>query len=310
MSEGRELVVRAAVDAAPRVRSLRLARPDGGPLPAYVPGSHLVVECDGARNAYSLTGSGAASDEYPVSVLLRPDGAGGSAWMHRLRPGERVRASGPRSAFAPVATARRHLLVAGGIGITPLLSHVRSALAWDRDFRLLYGHRKGGAAHLAELRELCGDRLRTYTSRETLLAAATARLSAQPLGTHLYLCGPAGMIDAVRDLARVAGWPDGRVHIERFAGADLDPGAPFTARLRRSGRIVEVPSGVSLLDALERSGIAVPNLCRQGVCGECRIPLAAGRPEHRDLYLSAAERASGTALMCCVSRGTELELDL
>ncbi|GAB2829441.1 PDR/VanB family oxidoreductase [Actinocorallia aurea] len=306
---GLELVLRKAVDEAPGVRSLSFARPDGGALPAYVPGSHLVFECDGTRNAYSLTGSGDVSAEYPVSVLLRPEGAGGSAWMHRLVPGDTVRASAPRSAFAPVATARRHLFVAGGIGITPLLSHVRAALAWDRDFLLLYGHAEGGAAHLAELRDLCGDRLQACTGRETLLAAVHARLRAQPLGTHLYVCGPPGMIDGVGILAGAAGWPAERVHVERFAGADLDPGAPFTARLR-SGRILDVPSGVSLLDALATSGIEVPNLCRQGVCGECRVPVVGGRPEHRDLYLSEAERASDTAIMCCVSRGTALELDL
>jgi ferredoxin-NADP reductase len=307
------LVVRDAAMVTESIRSLRLSRPDGGLLPPYVPGSHLVVECGaGRRNAYSLTGSGAASDEYRISVLHKPDGRGGSGWMHRLSIGDRVKVWAPRSAFAPVATARRHLLVAGGIGVTPLLSHARAAVEWGRPFTLLYGYRPGAGAHLDELRELCGDRLCELPGRGRLVGALRRELRRQPLGTHAYVCGPGGLIDAVCEMARDAGWPRERVHVERFSAEDLDPGAPFTARLARSGRAIEVPAGVSLLDALERAGVEVPNMCRQGVCGECRVGVRAGRPEHRDLYLSDAERAAGDSMMCCVSRGRdeELELDL
>ncbi|MEO5874559.1 MAG: hypothetical protein ABIS86_05695, partial [Streptosporangiaceae bacterium] len=166
------LEVLGVADACHAVREIRLGRPGGGTLPPYTPGSHLVV----GRNAYSLTGSGAVSTEYRVSVLLRPDGAGGSARMHRLSAGDLVEASGPRSMFPPVLSARRHLLVAGGIGITPILSHVRAALLWDRRFTVLYGHRPGFAAHLEELRALCGGRLLTDPVRELL----PRLLAAQP----------------------------------------------------------------------------------------------------------------------------------
>ncbi|WP_171074605.1 PDR/VanB family oxidoreductase [Nonomuraea basaltis] len=307
------LVVQDADLVANGIRSLRLGRPDGGPLPRYVPGSHLVVECgDGRRNAYSLTGSGTASTEYRISVLHKPDGRGGSSWMHRVPVGDTVRVTAPRSAFAPVATARRHLLIAGGIGVTPLLSHTRAAAEWGRPFTLLYGYRPGAGAHLDELRELCGTRLREFPEQAPFIGALRQELRRQPLGTHVYVCGPGGLIDAVCEMARDAGWPDERVHAERFSADDLDPGVPFTARLARSGRAVGVPTGVSLLDALEKAGIAVPNMCRQGVCGECRVGVRTGRAEHRDLFLSAAERAAGDSVMCCVSRSLdeELELDL
>ncbi|MGY1595054.1 PDR/VanB family oxidoreductase, partial [Geodermatophilus sp. SYSU D00708] len=286
--------------------------PPAGLLPGHPPGSHLVLTCGDRRNAYSLTGDGVPADEYRISVLLCPDGAGGSAFVHRLRPGDRVAASRPRSAFAPVSTARSHLLVAGGIGITPMLSHARAAVRWGRSFRLLYGHRRGAGAHLAELSELCGDRLTAIDDTPRMLDEVAAALASQPVGTHVYVCGPGPLIGYVEQTAAALGWPPQRVHAERFSAADLDPGEPFTARLARSGTSVPVPSGVSLLAALEGAGVAVPNMCRQGVCGECRLPVRAGRPLHRDLFLSEAERAAGDAVMACVSRcaDDELELDL
>lgn len=306
------LEVAGLVDAAPGVRSLSLRRPGGGLLPAYPAGSHVVLDCGDRRNAYSLTGDGSAADEYQVSVLLCPDGDGGSAFVHRLAVGDVVTASRPRSAFAPVSTARHHLLVAGGIGITPMLSHARAAVRWKRSFELLYGHRPDAGAHQEELRGLCGERLAAYGSTPDMLAAVRAALADRPLGTHVYVCGPAPLIAFVEETAAELGWPGERVHAERFSAADLDPGEPFTARLARSGLRVPVPSGTSLLSALEDAGVAVPNLCRQGVCGECRVPVRSGRPLHRDLHLSETERAAGDAVMCCVSRSVddELELDL
>jgi ferredoxin-NADP reductase len=306
------LQVAAVADEVPGIRTVTLRRPGGGPLPAYAPGSHVVLDCGDRRNAYSLTGDGSASEGYRVSVLLCPDGDGGSAFVHRLRTGDVVTSSRPRSAFAPVSTARHHLLVAGGIGITPMLSHARAAVRWKRSFELLYGHRPGTGAYLAELRGLCGDRLAAYDSTPQMLAAVRAALADRPIGTHVYVCGPSPLIAFVEETAAELGWPGERVHAERFSALDLDPGEPFTARLSRSGIRVPVPSGTSLLTALEGAGVPVPNMCRQGVCGECRVPVFAGRPLHRDLYLSETERAAGDAVMCCVSRSVddELELDL
>jgi dimethylamine monooxygenase subunit B len=311
-ADGLLLEVAAVGDAAPGVRTVALRRPDGGLLQGYAPGSHLVLECGDRRNAYSLTGDGMPAEEYRISVLLCPDGAGGSASVHRLRPGDVVATSRPRSAFAPVSTARHHLLVAGGIGITPMLSHARAALRWGRSFTLLYGHRPGAGAHRDELAGLCGDRLAAFESTPQMLDAVAAALAAQPVGTHVYVCGPAPLIAFVEETAAALGWPGERVHAERFAAADLDPGSPFVARLARTGVDVPVPSGVSLLAALEGAGVAVPSMCRQGVCGECRLPVRSGRPLHRDLFLSEIERAAGDAVMACVSRcaDDELELDL
>ncbi|WP_138734549.1 PDR/VanB family oxidoreductase [Modestobacter excelsi] len=299
-------------EAAPGIRSVTFVAADGGPLPGHPAGSHLVLTCGDRRNAYSLTGPGVAPESYTISVLLLPAGQGGSQFVHRLEVGDVVDADRPRSAFAPVSTARHHLLVAGGIGITPMLSHAREAVRWGRGFTLLYGHRAGAAAHLHELRQLCGDRLEEHPDREVFLARISQALATARLGTHLYVCGPAPLLDAVLQRAEQLGWPPERVHTERFSAADLDPGEPFVASLVRSGGQVVVPSGVSLLAALEGEGVRVPNMCRQGVCGECRVPVLAGLPLHRDLFLSEAERAAGDSVMCCVSRSTgpTLELDL
>lgn len=298
--------------AATGVRTLTLAGAEGEVLPAYPPGSHLVLHCGDRRNAYSLTGCGIRPRTYSVSVLLLAEGQGGSRWVHGLQPGDQLAADRPRSAFAPVVTARHHLLVAGGIGITPLLSHARAAVRWDRSFTLLYGYRPGAAAHLAELRELCGSRLHELPELPDFLSAVESALSSSPIGTHLYACGPAPMLDGVLGRAAELGWPEERLHTERFSAAALDPGEPFEAVLRRSGRRVPVPSGVSLLGALEQAGVPVRSMCRQGVCGECRVGVLSGAPLHRDLFLSDEEKAADDSVMCCVSRSSDpyLELDL
>ncbi|NEK57891.1 oxidoreductase [Geodermatophilus sabuli] len=303
------LEVAAVAHAADGVRALTLRHPDGAPLPGYAPGSHVVLTCGDRRNAYSLTGEGAPGEAYRISVLLRPDGRGGSAFVHGLAVGDRLAVSWPRSAFAPVATARHHVLVAGGIGITPMLSHARAAVRWGRSFELVYGHRPGAGAHREEVAAVCGERLTVHESTPGMLDAVAAVLADRPIGTHVYVCGPAPLIDFVERTAEELGWPAERVHAERFS-ADLDPGEPFTAHLSRSGVRVPVPPGVSLLAALEGAGVAVPSTCRQGVCGECRVAVVSGRPLHRDLYLSEAERSAGDAVMCCVSRSLDDHLGL
>jgi len=308
-----ELRVAAVDQAAPGIRSLRLTAPDGGPLPSFVPGSHLVLELAERANAYSLTSDGVAPDAYEISVLHVPDGQGGSAQVHELRVGDAVTAHRPRSAFPPAARAGKQLLVAGGIGVTPIVSHLRAARTWGREAQVLYAFREGYGAHVDDVLDLAGDAAELLTSgREAFLQRLEKVLGDQPLGTHLYVCGPATMIEATLDLAGELGWPGSRVHAERFGTAALDPGDPFTVDLTGTGTRLEVPSGTSLLEALEEVGLEVPNLCRQGVCGECRIPLAAGAPLHRDLYLSDEEKAAGDALMACVSRadGNYLEVPL
>lgn len=292
------------------VISITFKDPAGAPLPGYVPGSHLIIQYGDGANAYSLTGSGNAPSEYTVSVLRVEDGAGGSLAMHRLSAGDRVRVSLPRSAFAPVAAARHHLLIAAGIGITPLLSHARAAAERNSSASLLYLYRPGAGAHVQEARELLGPALTECTERSSFHKELTAKLTAQKLGTHLYVCGPAAFMETVLGQARKLGWPETRLHSEPFGTAELEQGRPFAVNLARSGITLEIPAGVSLLESLEKAGKSIPNMCRKGVCGECSLSVLAGTPQHRDLYLSDQEKAANTAIMCCVSRSLDQELEL
>jgi ferredoxin-NADP reductase len=298
-----ELTIDSIEEVTSTIRGFVLRPAPRVSLPSYVAGSHIVVDCGQVRNAYSLTGSGSLPDAYTICVLLRPDGRGGSRWMHHASPGDRLRCSFPKSAFAPVATARHHLIIAGGIGITPFLSHLRAARLWGRKATLIYGvGADGPVPYRRAIEELTGGNLCLTRDRAALLRAMENALQAQPIGTHLYVCGPGGLIDASLEMAHRLGWPDERCHVERFTGLELDDGAPFTVRLKRSNRSVEVPSGTSLLDALAAAGIEWPSMCRRGVCGECRMEGAEGSILHRDLVLTPAERTETTCLMPCVSR--------
>lgn len=307
-----KLVITALDDAVPGIRSVTLSDPAGGELPGFIPGSHLAIEVGNKSNAYSLTGSGVAPEHYTISVL-RVAGGAGSAYVHdRFAVGDTINAQLPRSAFPPVARARKHLLVAGGIGVTPILSHLRAARAWGRETQVLYTFREGHAAHLDDIAALAPDAELITDGPGVFMARMRTVLAGQPLGTHLYVCGPGPMIDAVVTAATEAAWPPSRIHLERFTMDALAPGEPFTVTLTRTGTEIEVPSGTSLLEALEGAGISVPNLCRQGICGECRIGVESGTPLHRDMVLTDDEKSTGAVLMACVSRcdGSALEVAL
>lgn len=309
---GLQLEVTGISPQTKSVVSITLSDPSGARLPSYVPGSHLVVHYGTGVNAYSLTGSGNAPAEYIISVLRVENGGGGSVAMHQLEVGDRLYVSRPRSAFAPVSTATHSLLIAAGIGITPILSHAQAAADRRTTSSLIYVYRPGAGAHVAEARELMGEALTECSDRATFQHMLTEALTTQRVGTHLYVCGPVAFMDSVLDQAKALGWAPGRLHSEAFGAAQLDAGDPFTVNLVRSDIKLEVPSGVSLLETLENAGKSIPNMCRKGICGECILPVLQGTPQHRDLYLTDEEKAANTTMMCCVSRSEdpELELDL
>lgn len=301
---------------APGIVHLRLGPVDGAPLASYQPGSHLVVRAGDRRNAYSLVDDGILPDSYRISVLRRGDG-GGSDWIHdHLAVGDLLEVEGPRAMFPPVLDQRHALLVAGGIGVTPVLSHARALAERGGTATVLYSYRPGHAAHLEDLRALAASpdiRLVEATTVEATRSALATALADQPLGTHAYACGPIAMLDTYLELTAAAGWPPARVHLERFTAPEQDPGSPFRVAVASTGALLDVAPGVSLLQTLLDAGLPVASLCRQGVCGECRIPLLSGTPEHRDLVLTEEERSSGASMLCCVSRaadGATIEVDL
>ena len=285
-------------------------------LPAPLPGSHVDLHLpNGMIRQYSLANAPGASDRYALGVQRAPDSRGGSAWIHdSLRMGDTLASSVPRDGFALRRDATDTLLVAGGIGITALAPMAatleRAGLAW----RLVYFARSEDRFALAGTLDPLGngvERLAGLDPDETR-ATIEARLGEHALGRQVYLCGPPAMIEAGREIARRAGWPDETVHFEYFANPDApDAEGAFDVSLARSGLDLHVASGTTLLEALRERGVGVPASCEQGACGTCRIGVLEGEIDHRDVWLNASERAAGDRLMSCVSRGRgRLVLDL
>jgi ferredoxin-NADP reductase len=320
MSGGRDfrVAVVEAENVTPTIRRLRMVRCDGETLPPYAAGAHTVLTLETPagklRNPYSLLASTLAGGAYEIAVLQTPQSRGGSAFIHgAVDVGTELTLSMPVNLFPMHHLARRHVLVAGGIGITPIAAMAAELSALNAPFELHYAVRDEAlGAFAGELAVRHGAKLRLYVSRRQERLAVHEILKHQPLGTHLYVCGPERMIEAVLADARGAGWPEGSLHAERF----LAPagGEPFAVRLARSGLTATVGEHQSLLEAIEAAGVDAPFLCRGGACGQCETAVvsADGTLLHHDHFLSEAEKASGSKIMTCVSRlaGRELVLDL
>ncbi|SFS81916.1 PDR/VanB family oxidoreductase [Saccharopolyspora flava] len=291
------LVITEIRDEADGVRSLRLTRPGGGRLPAWQPGAHLdVLLPSGRKRQYSLCGPPGERSHYRIAVRRLDGGAGGSREIHdELAEGDRIVARGPRNAF-PFVSGRSYLFVAGGIGITPILPMVRTAMARGADWRLVYaGRSRASMPFLAELAELPAERVWIRPDTEFgIPAAGTELLDHAPAGAAVYACGPVPMITALR-LALPGSAAKG-LHWERFSAPPIVDGRDFTVELARSGRTVEVPAGRSALEAVGEVLPEVAYSCRQGFCGTCHVPLLTGEIRRRS-------RARGGDVALCVDRG-------
>lgn len=300
----------------PLVRRLRFEAPDHRPLAPFSAGAHVVVEMpDGAtlrRNAYSLISDPHDPSGYEIAVRREEAGRGGSRFLHRqVQAGDRLRVSRPVNLFALDLRARRHLMIAGGIGITPFLAQIRQALRLQLPFELHYAVRsRVEAAGLALLPDL--PQIHVHISEEGGRMDLGALLSGQPLGTHVYTCGPEGLVAGVAETAARLGWPEAALHAEAFLAPP--PGAAFEVTLARSGGTVSVGPHQSLLEALEAAGVAVDWSCRGGACGRCETDVTRcdGRIAHHDHWLGPEARAAQDRIMPCVSRfeGRQLALDL
>ena len=304
MSAMIEVQVTDVRQLTPVVREFSLTALDGA-LPGFSCGSHvqvvLPIEGRTLRNAYSLLGDPRDSGLYRIAVRLQEASRGGSRYLHeRIRVGDRLLIGVPSNLFALHSQARHHILVAGGIGITPFMAYLAELEAQDASFELHYASRSGLTdAYASELRERLGERFHGYDAAAGQRLDCAELFNAKPLGSHLYVCGPQRLLDELKLLAETQGWSAGRLHWEAFAAPE--PGQPFTVELARSGQRLQVPGDHSLLEALEAVGVEVPNLCRGGVCGQCATRYLSGEVEHRDHYLDEQQR--GEALMPCVSRG-------
>ena len=305
----------------PLIKRFTLAREDGLAMPAFTGGSHIIVqmqETDGRQysNAYSLMSDPSDTRQYQIGVRLEEKSKGGSAFMHhQVEVGSVLTISTPNNLFAIDPGAQRHVLIAGGIGITPFLAQLHELRASAADYELHYAFRS--PEHGAFIADLMASphaqRTQFYIDSEGKTLDIKALITGLDDATHLYVCGPRPLIDAVIDTARQLGISGNRVHWEQFAAATSSGHGAFSVTLARSGRELWVEEGMSILKAIENAKAAtVECLCREGVCGTCETQILQGEAEHLDQYLSDEEKAAQKTMMICVSRarGASLVLDL
>lgn len=297
--------------------AIDLVAPDGTPLPAFTAGSHIDLFLPGGfTRQYSLRNDPRERHRYAIGVLREPGGRGGSAYVHdRLNVGDAVETSRPRNAFELDEAAPFSLLLAGGIGVTPILAMAYRLFLLGRDFEFHYCARS--AARLAFRNEIEASpfagkvRVHLDDGPTAQLLSLDRLLAYRPEGAHLYACGPSGFLDALVSKAK-AGWPADAVHREYFANSapKEQSDQPFRITLASTGRSFDVAPGRSIVEVLAENGIDIPVSCEQGICGTCVTRVVSGEPDHRDLVLTDRQRADHMTLCCSRARSAELILDL
>ena len=290
--------------------SFELVEVDGRSLPAFSAGSHVDVDvADGITRQYSLCNDPAESHRYQIAVLRDAATRGGSAAMHdRVMVGDLLTISAPKNHFPLAHEAKKSLLLAGGIGITPILCMAERLAAIGADFEMHYCTRSADRTAFRDhiLKSGFVDRVHFHfdDGDESQKLKLAPLLESAASDTHLYVCGPGGFLDFVRGCAKDQGWPDTRVHFEYFSAKPVDGhgDTAFDVRLASSGRTVNVPIGCSIVQALASVGVDLPVSCEQGVCGTCLTRVLEGTPDHRDHYLTDAERAINDQMLPCCSR--------
>lgn len=310
----RRVSVTRAEPEAEGVLGVTLVDPAGRNLPAWTPGSHLdVVLPNGEARKYSLCGP-AESGDWHIAVLNEEAGRGGSRWMHEaVREGVELRVRGPKNHFRLDETAQHYLLIAGGIGITPIMAMADRLKRLGKSYELHYaGRSRSSMAFIERIEHDHGEALRRYAKDENQRLDLACLLAEQDAGTLLYACGPERLLTALE--AGTTHWPAGSLHVEHFTaeGALLDPDKEhaFQVELADSEFVVEVAPDRTLLQALRTAGVDVPSDCEEGLCGSCQVEVIEGEIDHRDKVLTAAERAGQDRLMSCCSRAKGKKLVL
>lgn len=318
-----DVIVSRKVREATDIFSFELVRADGGELPPFAAGAHIDVHVPGGpMRQYSLCNPPGERHRYVIAVLREPQSRGGSIALHdAVEEGERLTIGAPRNLFPLADDAGRTLLLAGGIGVTPLLSMAEALAQRGAEFELHY------CARTPE-RMAFADRIRASAFADRVSFHFDDGADAQRLrldvvlggsraGTHVYVCGPAGFIDHVLKTARELGWPDEQLHREYFAAdpTAADAGDSFQVRIASSGRVFEIPEGQSVVSVLAAAGIEIPVSCEEGMCGSCATPVleVQGEIDHRDMFLSNKQHAENRVFTPCCSRaraGGLLVLDL
>ncbi|MFG3025658.1 PDR/VanB family oxidoreductase [Streptomyces sp. NPDC048254] len=303
------VTVTEAVAVTDAVKVLRLARSDGGPLPGYPAGAHIdVTGPTGITRPYSLCGPPHDPGAYTIAVKREETSRGGSQALHdKTETGTELRIGAPRQLFGLAPDASEHHLIAGGIGITPLLAMAYELLGAGADFTLHYAARsRTEAAFAGWLEESAfADRVVFHFGhgRETAIRALSDALTDLPASAHVYTCGPQGFMERVAALA-ARSVPATQIHSELFQAADQPdaaPGESFEVELD-TGEVYTVPADKSIAEVLEDNGVPLDTSCREGICGTCVLRVLDGEPDHRDHCLTAKEKATGDQIAACVSR--------
>jgi vanillate O-demethylase ferredoxin subunit len=301
-----DVIVTGIVQETPTVKSFQLSRLDGEPLGEYAPGAHIdIVGPTAITRQYSLCSRPDAEDTFVVAVKREADSRGGSAALHELKVGDTLKISQPRNLLHIAPAAAHHVLIAAGIGITPMLSMARYMDVHRISFELHYFARcEEDAAFLPLLRERCPEKLHAHlgVARDEQDCLLQKVLSAAPLDTHVYICGPQGFMAKVVTLSE--GFvPSDAVHLENFHGAAKpDPSGNVAFDVELDGKTHRVPEDKTIVEVLEENGHDIDTSCQEGICGTCVMSVLSGVPEHRDNVLTQSERESGDVIAVCVSR--------
>ncbi|MDC8784391.1 PDR/VanB family oxidoreductase [Roseateles koreensis] len=297
--------------------TLTLVAADDGPLPTFTAGAHVDVHLpNGIVRQYSICNAPTETHHYVLAVLMQANSRGGSRGVHeQLAPGQLLQISAPRNHFPLDPRAARSLLIAGGIGITPILAMARALASSGGAFELHYA--AGSLERMAFRADIAAcdwAGAAHFHVGQTPLNVAQL-LADQSEDVHVYVCGPQGLINSVIETAMRLGWADNRIHREFFSGTDtaaFDLNHAFEIELARSGRIITVQPDQTAAQALIAAGVPLLTSCEQGVCGTCLTRVLVGKPEHRDLYLTPEEQAANDQFTPCCSRALSprLVLDL
>ncbi|KRB93545.1 PDR/VanB family oxidoreductase [Noviherbaspirillum sp. Root189] len=311
-------VIRKRVEAED-IASFELSSLDGSPLPAFSAGSHIDVHAPGGViRQYSLCNDPGETHRYLIAVLRDPASRGGSVAMHdSVQEGDVIQISAPRNHFSLVP-AQRSLLLAGGIGVTPILCMAERLAKTGADFEMHYCTRSPERTAFIDRIRKCGFAGAVQFHHDS--GPAEQKLDMAQLlrqcgpETHLYVCGPGGFIEHVTKTAEAQGWGKDRIHFEYFAAAPVDTSGDqaFEVTIASTGRTILIPSDKSVAQVLEDEGMSIPVSCEQGVCGTCITRVLGGVPDHRDMYFTDDEKAKNDQFTPCCSRARSgpLVLDL
>ncbi|MET0498367.1 MAG: PDR/VanB family oxidoreductase [Steroidobacteraceae bacterium] len=307
-------------EEATDVSSFELMDPEGRALPLFTAGAHVDVQIgEDLIRQYSLCNDPSEQHRYVIAALRDTNGRGGSVALHdKFREGDFINVSEPRNHFPLAVEATRHLLLAGGIGVTPMISMAEHLARRDVDFELHYCTRTAARTAFAER-----IRQSSYADKAVFhhddgpdaQKFDAVKLLAQPSpGTHLYVCGPSGFMNHVLQAAKQNGWSDAQIHREYFAPAEqvTTPAGQFEVELASTGQVFVIPANKPIVEVLFENGIEISTSCDQGVCGTCLTRVISGIPDHRDSFLTDQEREQNDQMTPCCSRAktARLVLDL